>query len=131
MILKIGSQGPAVKKLQSDLRAIGLFNHKTDTGFYGPQTELAVKKYQRQRGIKIDGIYGPRTQHMLENEHHAVALINSPHIQGTHHQAVLKAMYSGGNHAINLGKGGIHVTPSDVVQLHKNMDDAIQEHYRK
>ena len=130
-MLKLGSSGEMVKDLQKRLKEIGLYTHTKITGFFGPKTELAVRRYQKQRGIKIDGIYGPRTRHMLENEHHALALINSPHIQGTVHQAILKAMYGGGNHAINLGKGGIHVTPTDVMQLHHNMDAEIQQHYRK
>lgn len=129
-MLMHGHKGEKVKELQRLLRKEGLFDHKKDTGFYGPKTAEAVARYQHRRGIKIDGIYGPRTKDMLEGEEHARALINSPYIQGTKHQAILKALYGGGHHAINLGKGGLHVTPGDVVQKVKNIEETTKHLYQ-
>lgn len=54
MILKVGSTGEEVKKLQ---RKLGV----TDTGNFGPLTETAVKKWQKENGLLDDGIVGDGT----------------------------------------------------------------------
>jgi putative chitinase len=54
MLLKIGSEGENVKKLQ---RKLGV----TDTGNFGPLTEAAVKAWQSGNGLTADGIVGPGT----------------------------------------------------------------------
>jgi len=54
MLLKIGSQGEDVKKLQAKL---GL----TADGSFGPNTEKKVKEWQTANGITADGIVGPGT----------------------------------------------------------------------
>ena len=54
MLLKIGSKGEDVKKLQSKL---GL----TSDGIFGDGTENAVKKWQKANGLKDDGIVGDGT----------------------------------------------------------------------
>lgn len=53
-VLKSGSKGAAVKKIQKLLKI------KAD-GIYGPETEKAVKKYQEKHKLKADGIVGPKT----------------------------------------------------------------------
>ena len=59
MILKIGSKGKEVKELQQFL------NIKID-GEFGPGTSSAVKKWQKENGIKDDGIVGPITWDLME-----------------------------------------------------------------
>ena len=54
MILKVGSRGEDVKKLQSKL---GL----SADGVFGPGTEAAVKKWQSSNGLTADGIVGEGT----------------------------------------------------------------------
>ena len=130
MMYKLGTRGNDVKDLQAKLRAAGFYNYKVDTGYYGPQTEKAVREYQRARGIKIDGIYGPRTKNMLENEDYAKSLVTSPSIKGTPHEAILKELYGSGNHAINLGKG-MTVTPQDVVQHYQNLHKELEPYYQQ
>jgi putative chitinase len=58
MLLKNGSKGEDVKKLQEKL---GL---KAD-GSFGPGTEVAVKKWQESNGLKADGIVGDSTWEKL------------------------------------------------------------------
>ena len=53
-VLKKGSTGEAVKRLQAEL---GL----EDDGVFGPGTESAVKKWQAANGLAADGIVGPKT----------------------------------------------------------------------
>jgi len=125
---KLGHRGNEIKELQKKLRQAGFYNYKHDTGYYGPQTEKAVREYQRTRGIKIDGIAGPRTKNMLDNEDYAQSLITSPRVKGTPYENILKQMYGTGNHAINLGKG-MTVSPEDIKQYYQNLDDEIAPYY--
>jgi putative chitinase len=61
MVLKVGSEGADVKKLQEKLgvEAIGKF---------GPKTEAAVKSWQKANGLKDDGIVGDATWSKLFGE---------------------------------------------------------------
>ena len=54
MLLKIGSKGDDVKKLQTKLGLIS-------DGYYGALTATAVKKWQAANGLTADGIVGPGT----------------------------------------------------------------------
>ena len=65
--LKKGSKGEAVKKLQQRLLDLGykLPKYGAD-GDYGNETVAAVKAFQKDWGLKQDGIAGPETQKLLE-----------------------------------------------------------------
>ena len=54
MILKKGTRGKEVKQLQEYLE-IGA------DGVFGPGTEAAVKKWQKENKLVVDGIVGPKT----------------------------------------------------------------------
>ena len=54
MLLKIGSKGDDVKKLQEKLKL-------TSDGTFGPNTEKAVKEWQTKNGLGSDGIVGDVT----------------------------------------------------------------------
>jgi len=58
-LLRRGSQGAAVRDLQNKLRQLG-YNIAVD-GIFGPQTEAAVKDFQKKYGLTVDGIVGPQT----------------------------------------------------------------------
>ena len=68
MLLKNGSKGDDVKKLQEKLgvEAIGTF---------GPKTEAAVKAWQKANGLKDDGIVGDGTWSKLFGESAPVAAV--------------------------------------------------------
>jgi len=57
-LLKVGSTGDEVKKLQQQL---GI----TADGIFGPQTQAAVKAYQQKSGLAVDGIVGSQTSGSL------------------------------------------------------------------
>lgn len=59
-LLRRTARGEEVKALQQRLRAAGFLAGAAD-GIFGPQTERAVRKYQRAQGLKADGIVGPLT----------------------------------------------------------------------
>lgn len=58
--LRVGSRGPAVAQLQRDLTRLG-YPLAAD-GIFGPKTDAAVRRFQRDRGLTADGIVGPRTR---------------------------------------------------------------------
>jgi peptidoglycan hydrolase-like protein with peptidoglycan-binding domain len=69
-ILKNGSTGLPVRRLQSRMSAVGFDVGGVD-GRFGSKTEAAVKKLQQQRGLSVDGIVGHQTWLVvdsLENE---------------------------------------------------------------
>ena len=61
MVLKRGSSGDDVKKLQEKLGV-------ETTGTFGPKTEAAVKSWQKANGLKDDGIVGNATWSKLFGE---------------------------------------------------------------
>ena len=54
----------AVRELQLRLRRVGDRPGPID-GLYGPMTEAAVERFQRSRGLAIDGVVGPQTKGRL------------------------------------------------------------------
>ena len=61
-VLTKGDNGAAVKELQENLIKLGynLGSHGAD-GSFGSVTQTAVKKFQKDRGLKQDGIVGAQT----------------------------------------------------------------------
>ncbi|MGI6648606.1 MAG: L,D-transpeptidase family protein [Bacillota bacterium] len=56
--------GPDVRDVQQRLTELGIFRGAVD-GIYGPDTETAVREFQRQNGLAIDGIVGPNAYQAL------------------------------------------------------------------
>lgn len=61
--LKKGSKGEPVKALQRMLWAMGyeLGNNNPIDGDFGSKTDGAVRAYQRNKGLTVDGVVGPKT----------------------------------------------------------------------
>lgn len=59
-IVKKGSTGEYVKLLQSLLKDFG-YDPKGVDGIFGPNTLNAVKQFQKDRGLVVDGCVGPKT----------------------------------------------------------------------
>lgn len=55
---KKGMQHPDIKIIQNALKKIGLFDYDECTDYFGPQTEEAVKQFQRRYNLKDDGVLG-------------------------------------------------------------------------
>lgn len=65
--LRRGDKGEDVKRLQEDLLALSYDLGKWGAdGDFGAKTEEAVKDFQQDHGLEIDGIAGPRTLEALE-----------------------------------------------------------------
>ncbi len=63
-LLKTGSKGDAVKKLQEKLSVIG-YNPGSADGIFGANTKKAVIAFQKDAGLSQDGIVGAKTQAAL------------------------------------------------------------------
>ena len=62
--LRVGSESRKVENLQSKLKELGYFNFRV-TGFYGSITADAVRAFQRDNSLMVDGIAGSRTKQAL------------------------------------------------------------------
>jgi L,D-peptidoglycan transpeptidase YkuD (ErfK/YbiS/YcfS/YnhG family) len=63
-ILRVGSTGDPVRCLQSRLNALGYDAGPVD-GWFGSMTRGAVVRYQRAKGLTVDGVVGPATARAL------------------------------------------------------------------
>ena len=63
-LLNIGSRGDEVSKVQQTLLEKGYFQHEV-TGYYGSITKDAVRRFQQDAGIGVDGIVGPITRNAM------------------------------------------------------------------
>ena len=63
-LIYLGSWHSEVPSIQKILGQKGYFNHEI-TGYYGEITKNAVTRFQRDSGIKADGIVGPVTRGKL------------------------------------------------------------------
>ncbi|OPJ56392.1 peptidoglycan-binding domain-containing protein [Alkalithermobacter paradoxus] len=66
-VLRIGNRSNSVSLLQDRLKELGYFNHST-TGYFGTITRAAVQNFQRDRRITVDGIVGPQTIRLLNQQ---------------------------------------------------------------
>jgi peptidoglycan hydrolase-like protein with peptidoglycan-binding domain len=60
-VLRPGSTGEAVRRLQRSLVIGELLPNTGIDGIFGPATEQAVRSFQQAVGIGVDGIVGPQT----------------------------------------------------------------------
>ena len=63
-VIRSGSTGEAVTKLQTRLQELGYYTGTVD-GQFGPGTRTAVTAFQQQNGLTADGIVGAETSEAL------------------------------------------------------------------
>ncbi len=67
-----GDVGPAVAEVRAKLAVLGLLQASRDplaeseSAQFDDATDRAVREFQQQRGITVDGIVGPQTYHALD-----------------------------------------------------------------
>lgn len=64
-VISKGQQGHHVQRLQTMLAQQGFLKDSAD-GVFGSHTEAAVKKFQKSKGLAVDGRVGPATMKALE-----------------------------------------------------------------
>jgi hypothetical protein len=62
-LLTVGDRGPDVANLQKQLNRFGA--HLTVDGIFGTGTHAAVVAFQASKGLRADGVVGPRTREAL------------------------------------------------------------------
>ena len=67
-LIKRGDKSDNVALLQQLLKDKGYFDYDEITGYYGVITENAVKRFQYDNNLKVDGITGPATWAALMSE---------------------------------------------------------------
>ncbi|MBR1811034.1 MAG: spore cortex-lytic enzyme [Clostridia bacterium] len=60
VLSRLGSRGAEVRSIQKKLTELGYYSGAID-GIYGSKTQNAVKAFQRNCGLTVDGIAGPKT----------------------------------------------------------------------
>lgn len=65
LMLKKHDERPEVLELQKRLIALGYLEIDEPTEYYGSATEYAVKLFQRQHGLTMDGVAGTRTLELI------------------------------------------------------------------
>ena len=73
-VLKNGSHGDAVRRLQRILVMIKDLDYRGIDGDFGAGTEAAVKDFQQSEGLAVDGIVGPQTWQDLPADPHTPLL---------------------------------------------------------
>lgn len=76
--LRLGCQGEAVGQLQEDLNTLGYNCGKVDKKF-GRNTQEAVKDFQVDNGLKVDGIAGEKTLYEIDEKmgrHHDTPVVD-------------------------------------------------------
>jgi N-acetylmuramoyl-L-alanine amidase len=67
-----GDTGPAVAEVRAKLAVLGLLQASLDplaesaSAEFDDATDRAVREFQQQRGITVDGVVGPQTYHALD-----------------------------------------------------------------
>ena len=60
-----GSSGPAVAEVQSTLVGLGLLGGAPADAVFDDATDSALRAFQQQRGLSVDGVVGPETYRAL------------------------------------------------------------------
>jgi N-acetylmuramoyl-L-alanine amidase len=63
---RLGDHGPAVAQITGLLDRLGLFTAGDTPTTYDERVELAVRAFQQQRGLNVDGVVGPATYRRLD-----------------------------------------------------------------
>ena len=64
-MFRLGDEGPAVSQITGLLQRIGLLDGEV-TPAYDARVETAVRTFQQQRGLSVDGVVGPDTYRRLD-----------------------------------------------------------------
>lgn len=102
-ILKKGATGSAVTDLQKKLKALGYYKGSAD-GDFGEATETAVKAFQQQMGLSVDGVAGLETLRKLANTTATMKPTASPTPKATEKPAYSENTY------LKLGSSGTLVS---------------------
>nr|WP_281241101.1 peptidoglycan-binding protein [Marinococcus luteus] len=125
--LREGDSGSAVQELQKDLNEAGFHVTDNPTTYFGPQTDSAVKAFQKDQNLVVDGIAGPNTLSELEKVLNAK---NSSSNDSSPSSGVMKEGVSGSNVQQlqkDLNEAGFHVVNAPTVHFGPKTDQAVRD----
>jgi peptidoglycan hydrolase-like protein with peptidoglycan-binding domain len=103
----------------SDVKSVQAALHVSADGEFGPETETAIRRFQAEHGLHVDGIVGPQTWGALGQ--HGKALLTPPPsalpqpkartAPGAHVSTVATAASAGGRARVADSNGGTAVAP--------------------
>jgi peptidoglycan hydrolase-like protein with peptidoglycan-binding domain len=103
----------------SDVKSVQAALHVSVDGEFGPETEAAIRRFQAEHGLHVDGIVGPQTWGALGQ--HGKALLTPPPsalpqpkakgTPGAHVSTVATAASAGGRARVADSNGGVAATP--------------------
>ncbi|WP_100398953.1 cell wall hydrolase [Bacillus sp. FJAT-44742] len=73
-VLEEGSEGYEVTVFQEDLHKLG-YLPVAATGYFGPLTTEAVRNFQYDFNLTVDGIAGPGTKHRIQEVHKMARIV--------------------------------------------------------
>ena len=65
-VTRRGDTGAAVTEIRDRLGRLGLLTSATDPACFDDEVDMAVRTFQQQRGLTVDGVVGPQTFRRLE-----------------------------------------------------------------
>lgn len=65
-VVRRGDDGPIVSEIRGKLTRLGLLRAAEPADHYDDATDRAVREFQQQRGLRVDGVVGPETYRALE-----------------------------------------------------------------
>jgi N-acetylmuramoyl-L-alanine amidase len=71
-LIRRGDTGPAVEEVQAALVGLGALAAVPQDGTFDEATDRAVRAFQQQRGLGVDGIVGPETYAALQAARHSL-----------------------------------------------------------
>ena len=77
-VLKRGSKGELVRNLQTDLQSLGYEFILGIDGRFGNETEIHVKTFQKDNGLKVDGWAGSKTLEKIKMQIQQLKIDKSP-----------------------------------------------------
>ena len=113
--LRIGVRHEIVKKLQQRLMDLGFMDNDEPTDYFGEMTQMAVKHFQRQNELPMDGIVGNATWDAIMAEDAKYYAV-SKGTQGDDIQRIQQRLYELGYLCLlytSLG-GVLGVSPDDM-----------------
>lgn len=95
-----GERGYKVAAVQYQLKQKGYF-HGNITGYYGAITKHAVKAFQRDHGLRADGVIGPATKRALgmKKGYKAASVVH-------HHKHCYSSCVKPTHHGLGVGSRG-------------------------
>ena len=64
-LYRLGDRGPAVADVQATLVGLGLLAGRPDDQVFDEATDRALRQFQQERGLSVDGIVGPESYRAL------------------------------------------------------------------